>query len=406
MSEKPIDLSVNFLDGFMRLNENTEIPSVFSLWSGIAGISCALGRRVWVDMGRYQIYPNTYVLLVAGSGRMRKSTSVMQIAKLINNVEPRPNLVSQKITPQAFVEAMKTAPGVGEQGVLVETATGFGFIYELATFLDRAAYDAGLAPLLIDFFDCHEHWEYRTKGRGIENLHNVCFGFLAASTIDWIKKGIPIEAIGGGLTSRMVFVYAEHDSSMKPVPMTVYTPEEKALNESLLRKLQRIATLKGQVDLSKEAIDYYIDSYTDWYYRSGLPYYDDPLLSGYASRRYIHMFKLGMIFAAAAESVTAKGSLLITQQHLEGAIMALRLCESHMKTVVSQIMTSEDGEDTSRVLHAIKRSGTISRSDLTTAFSHKFNSRKLTEILETLVHGGRVQLLAGGGQGVVYKFLK
>lgn len=387
---------IDFLSGFVSLNKHTEIPPIFALWSGIAGISCALGRRVWVDMGRYQIFPNEYVLLVAGSGRMRKSTSIHQIEKILNHVEPHPNIVSQKVTPQAFIEAVQG--GIVTTGsIITETCTAFGIISEMATFLDKNAYEAGLAPILIDFFDCLDKWEYRTKGRGIEQLRNICFGFLAASTIDWIRKGIPTEAIGGGLTSRIIFVYAQFDAAvMKPVAMTVYTDEDKKLMDLLVRKLMRIGTITGQAVVTQEAIDFYVESYNDWFYTTGQKYYEDPMLAGYASRRYIHMFKLGLIFAAASESLDERNRLVIKRFHLEGAIEALKVCETHLTAVMSQITTNEHGDEIKAVQTYVKRVKCVTRTEIMKNFSHRMNSRELSDILETLTHAGRIRLVSEG----------
>ena len=61
------DSDYNFLRDFVALSVDTEIPQEFMLWCGISGIGASLGRRVWVDMNTFLIYPNMYIVLLAGS---------------------------------------------------------------------------------------------------------------------------------------------------------------------------------------------------------------------------------------------------------------------------------------------------------------------------------------------------
>ena len=129
---------------FVLLCKGTEIPDIFALWCGIAGISCVLGRRLWIDMGTYTIYPNLYVVLVAGSGRCRKSTVVNMIEKLIFQLDPRPNLISQKITPEALIDALKVTEVTEKKIFVRQTSEGFVIIDELSTFLNRKTYELSL----------------------------------------------------------------------------------------------------------------------------------------------------------------------------------------------------------------------------------------------------------------------
>ncbi|MBE3037566.1 MAG: hypothetical protein IMZ62_01945, partial [Chloroflexi bacterium] len=87
------DPTNSFLRDFVSLGEGTEVPPIFLLWSGIAGISAALERRCWIDQGSYIVYPNIYMILIAGSGRCRKSTAIGLIENLLIKVEPPINIL-------------------------------------------------------------------------------------------------------------------------------------------------------------------------------------------------------------------------------------------------------------------------------------------------------------------------
>src|SRR3954465_9685676 len=173
----------NFLRDFVSFNEHTEIPCVFSVWSGLACISCALGRRVYINMGRFQIYPNLYVILLAPPGRFRKSTAIDVARDAIEQLDPRPNLAPSKVTPQAFYDVLHAIKKTHEAaGIVTPDSTAFAFIRELGTLLNRKAFEDGLAELLNEGFDCAKTVDYQTKGRGKETALNVCFGLLAGTT--------------------------------------------------------------------------------------------------------------------------------------------------------------------------------------------------------------------------------
>ena len=101
-------MNESFLRTYAKLNENTEIPGIFAIWCGLAGLSCILGRRCWLDMGHYTIYPNLYLALIAESGKCRKSVAINIIERLLRQVEPKINLISQILTPVALIEALRT----------------------------------------------------------------------------------------------------------------------------------------------------------------------------------------------------------------------------------------------------------------------------------------------------------
>ena len=110
----------HFLRDYVTYNEGTEIPSTFALWCGLAGVSAALGRRVWIDMGPFTIFPNLYVVLVAPSARNRKSTAIGLIENMLREVRPKINIIAQSITPQAMIDALRFKEVEGSNGQVLD----------------------------------------------------------------------------------------------------------------------------------------------------------------------------------------------------------------------------------------------------------------------------------------------
>ena len=379
----------NFILDFIDYCKETEIPGLFSLWCGISTLSCALSRRVWLDMGHYQVYPNLYIILVAGSGRCRKSTAIDQAANLLEEMEPKPNLISQKITNEALIEAIKITETNDHDHFLRETAEGFVIADELSVFLNAKSYEAGLASTLIQFFDCKKVFKYHTKGRGIEKLTNICLGMLSASTVDWIRSAIPFDAIGGGLTSRMIFVYVEDPPP--PVAITRMSKEKLLIRERMLKDLRRVQSIEGPFVLSPEAEALYISHYNKFANES--PFFHDMALSGYASRRFFHALKIAIIMSVS-DSSSKPG--IISPQHFETAVSVLHQTEQKLPQVMAMIVANEKGAMKDIVYRYIHTRRKVRRSDLMLTFSHRIDARELDLICDTLIQSGLIEKVLDG----------
>ncbi len=379
----------HFIKDFAKLGANTEVPQEFMLWCGISGVGAALERRVWIDMGPFTVFPNMYVVLIAGSGRCRKSTSIDMLMDVFAESNQQPRFISHKSTPEALIDALRVTGADGEESI------GYGVVDELSLFLNKKSYEAGLSSLLISLFDCKRSIEYRTKGRGIEKLENTCLSILGASTIDWLKNAVPSDAIGGGLTSRMIFVYVSAPTS--PVAWPVFTSEQQQARCQLGKFLEGIFELSGPVSLEPPARAFYEERYCDFYTSSEL--FDDPLLSGYASRRFVHLLKLGIIFSVSRGA----RDLLVTKDDLEAAEAALEMIEPSMPRVLSMVMATDKGELCSLIYSKIAKHSPVSRSHLMRAFAHRVDNKELTDHLDTLIQAGRIECFSDGGKGLFYR---
>jgi len=374
--------SKNFLKDYVRLSLDTEIPDIFMFWCGLSTLSAALGRRLWIDRGEFVIYPNLYVVLVASSGRCRKSTSIAIASRLLRVVEPPINIIAQKITNEALIETLRVVHMEDEKTILRETCEGFIIASELSTFLNRKSYEGGLGSSLISFYDCEDPFEYRTRGRGSEMLRNTCLGLLAGTTIHSIRTAIPMNAVGEGLTSRICFVSVEIPPP--PVAITRTSKEKKHLHGMLERRLQEVSRIRGEVVLSEEAERFHEELYNEFYKSS--PFWSDPLMSGYASRRFIHLQKLAMLFM-----VSEGDELVVQKRHVTFANNILRQSEVDMQKVVRMIASSEQGILIDLILDHVTKVRRIARTDLLKSLSHRVGTKELSDLIETLVHTGQIQ---------------
>lgn len=391
MNEVFETFDTNFLIGFRQLCLGTEIPEQFAMWSGIAGISCALGRQCWIDMGTYTIYPNLYTVLVGASGRVRKSTSIGVIEKLLRQVEePKLNLIAQKITPEALIDAMRQVETSDPTRIGgLNQSVGFVIADELSTFLNRQSYEAGLGSILIPMFDCKDTFEYHTKGGGRQQLAEVSLGMLAASTVDWLINAIPENAVGGGLTSRVIFVYVKKPAP--PVAITTFDDFKRDLHAKLLSILKKVHTIRGQFTLEPSAWSYYVAEYNKWNTKTGVKYYENKNLSGYASRRHMHGLKIAMILSASEST-----RRVVTETHVKSAYTFLEQTEIEMPLVLELVTSSQQGAILAQVLDMIRTRKTCTKAEVIRAFSSRITSRELDVLIETLMQAGQISQLVQG----------
>jgi len=378
----------NYLKQFCRLLEKTEVPPRFTIWCGIASLLAALERRVWINQGIYAIYPNFYMVMVAASGQ-KKSTSINTAAKLLRKLNPGPNVISQKITPEALISAIHSTTSTNSKELLKVSTGGIVIADELATFLDRNALERGLGPILTALFDCTP-FEYQTLKRGPEKVEDGYLSILGGTTIELLKNSLPKDAIGGGFTSRTMFVYEER----VPPPIAWIDFDEELVNveQELVNYLQRLMELKGSITLTPDAKACFINDYNQRHAHG--TFRKDPFLKQYENRRHAHLLKIAMALMVAEEPTR-----VMQEQHVQGAKIILEEAEEYLPRVVELIVASESGMTGNQVYEYIASFPEgLTRSELVRHFAHRMDSREISLVVDTLAIGKRIEILTSGGK--------
>lgn len=387
-------LSEGVLEAFCKYAEDTEVPSTFALWSGMSMVSAALGRNCFIDFSFFTIYPNMYIVLVAKSGRCRKSSSIELALYFMQKVKPKIKILAQKMTTEALISAL-CGTNVKDSNIIALDAVGAIVADELITFIDRNAFQSGMVTTLTKLWDCTDY-EYETKSRGKEILHNPCLSIHGGVTLHGIKEAIPQAAIGGGFTSRVVFVYLENRE--KDVFWPKLTPENQVRAEGIEHDMNEIAKMRGGFGLSTEAYKILEAEYSRFNKES--PLFDIAHLAGYADRRHTNLLKVGMVVSASR-----RDSRIITEQDAGTAIQALAAIEGDMPKVLSVIDREFVGEVAEQTLQIIMKRGTIGRPELVKLMSNYLSSRQLDIVLETLHETKVIRTDNVNGRKITYTFI-
>ena len=386
------------LKAYAKFTDETEIPTLFSLWVGISSISSCMGRDCFLDLGHFVVFPNTYIVLVAGSAKCRKSTSISCGRKFLEHVTPRIKMLSQKMTPEALIGALSGMTADGDSKIINE-AEGVFIVDELATLIDRNAFKNGMIPILTKLYDCDD-FPYETRGRGLESIKNPCLSILGGSTADWIKESVPMEAIGGGFTSRVIFVYK--DTYEKLIPWPSINTEISALRDSILHDLCEIAKMRGKFTIDDKAKKLFTDEYKNFIDNSDL--FHDKNLAGYAGRRHITLLKVAMCISASVSN-----KRVIEYADMRIAIDAMRMVENDMPHVLATISNEFVGTVGEEVLEFIKAHKRVKRSTLVKKMAYKLTSQQLNVILDTLMEyegprGNKIITMEQEGKRTMYVY--
>jgi hypothetical protein len=282
-------------------------------------LSAALERRVWMQWGHTEVYPNQYIVLIGPSGA--RKAEPLNIAKAFLK-EISIDSVAESITREALIRRMKNSltsfekPYGDRREVEFQSAVTC-ILEELAVFLEA---EGKFLANLTNWYDCQDKWTYETKHSGVDEVTGVCVNIIGSMAPDWIPVTLPSSAIGGGFTSRIIFV-VEHRKGATITNPNLYSRDQKTWT-GLVTDLQEIKQLCGEMIFAPKALE----MYEEWYGKEdqktarGHPPIRDPRFAGYTSRRATHIKKISMAISAARSS-----SLVITEQDFQRArLVSLR----------------------------------------------------------------------------------
>jgi hypothetical protein len=199
------------------------------------------------------------------------------------------------------------------------------------------------------------------------------------------------EAIGGGLTSRMIFVF-EHKRG-KIVALPWLTPADHSLREKLVRDLERISYMSGNFVVD----DTFIEIWVPWYEaQDDNPPFNDDRFSGYLERRAMHALKLSIILNASRTD-----EMLVSRQDLERAIAILESTELKMPCAFSGVGKLAYADAMNKIMTEIAVRKETSFKELLQRFYYDIDKFTLTKIIESLETMGYVKSVIKGNKPVI-----
>jgi hypothetical protein len=345
----------DWLTSYIEYAGFSEAPKRMHFWSGVSAIAGALRRRVWLSMGYYRWCCNHYLVFVAPPGIVSKSTTVaiaMDILRKVPGVNFGPDIVTWPALVTAFAAASESFPDINgdyhTQCALTLESSEFG---NLVNPTDREMID-----LLVTLWDSKQGgFSKVTKNSGSDKVENPWINLIACTTPSWIAGNFPEYIIGGGFTSRCLFVYTEQKEKLVAYPIYHIPPGMLETQAKLAADLEHIATtLVGPYHLTKEAREFG----EEWYklhYANPPKHLQDDRFGGYLARKQTHIHKLAMVLAASC-----RDELILTPEDLALAAKAITDLEADMPKVFARIGRSEDSIQAERFVQFVQKNSPVS----------------------------------------------
>lgn len=360
-------------------------------WVGASTLAGALRRRVWIDQFYFQWYCNLYVILVAPPGVVSKTTTAdvgMNLLRKVPGINFGPSVVTWQALVEAFAKSAETFEYEGEfhtQSAMTISSGEFGNLLN--------PQDRDMVDMLVSLWD-GKGFKKQTKHSGTDEVVNPWINLIACTTPAWIAGNFPEYMIGGGFTSRCVFVYADQKHQFVAYPGLNVPKESTELERTLVEDLEHIAmNLAGEYKLTREAIEWG----QNWYqmHNTNRPtHLQDDRFGGYLARKQTFIHKLAMILAAAQ-----RDQLIITREDLETAAIMVTDLEAEMIHVFSKIGMSEQAAAAHRLLEFVRRERKVTYAAAYRYIHAQFpQCREWEDMVKGLIQAGFVRLVMSGDQ--------
>ena len=393
----------NWLKGYLEYTRYSESPDLFHFWTGVSTIAGALRRQVWIDERYFEWTPNFYIVLVGPPGIAAKSTSMRSGLDLLGQV-PGIHFGPNSMTWQALTEALQGAnelvPIGDENDPLNQKFIPMSCITcpvsELGTFLRPD--DGELVDVLVDLWDGQiGEWRRSTKTQGETKIVNPWINVIGCTTPAWLKANFPEVMVGGGLTSRIVFVYGDEKRHLVPYPSSLIAAEKfEEERQILIDDLREIAMMRGQYELTPEARALGSVWYEEHWTKKPVHMASEKY-QGYMARKQTHVHKLAMVVAAAQRS-----ELFISEDDLATAFRFITGLEHDMAKVFESIGVANTGKMVSELVGLVRAYKQIPQKELWRLCMKSMSLRDFQETTDAAVRAGMLRIVQEGSLFVYY----
>lgn len=337
----------------MDYTSGTEAPRIMHFWCGVSAIAGALRRKVWIDMKRFKWYPSFYIVFVAPPGVISKTTTMdmgIDLLKQVPGIKFGPDVVTWQALVGRFAEAQESFQYGDEWLPMSPLTLASG---ELGNLINPQERD--MINFYITMWDGRSVFEKVTKGSGNDIVSAPWINMIGCTTPHWIADNMPSATVGGGFTSRCIFVYGDRKENFIAWPDEHVRPDHEAFQAKLVNDLEHMAVnLVGEFKLSEEARAWGRDWYAKLWGGKLPSIHEDDRLDGYLARKQTHMTKLAMVLSASRGD-----SLIIELEDMVLANSMLEATEAKLDMVFSRIGRSEDSLQAERFIGFIKRHGRV-----------------------------------------------
>lgn len=379
-----------------------EYPRIWARWAAITAIAATLKRHVFAVMpnGGWKLYPTIYTILVGRPG-LGKGLAMNDVMPIVREAKTT-NIISGKLTmPYVLDQMSRGFPLPASQGQVGIDHSAFMWSSELSVFMN--AYK-DTVEVLTDLWDTLDApFTYGTMSHSKKAIPSPTLTLLAGSAPEWLAKAIPPDAVGGGFTRRVNFVYADR----KEPSASRNGSNLIGMYNNLVSDLREISKLRGHVQFNRGVLPL-LEIYTK---QSEPDEFDDAATAGYITTKPAHVIKLCMCLAAARDD-----KLIITENDFRTSVALVESTAAGMKKVFRSIGTGDYVVACDKVLRYLEMKmhqsqtnpnvvGRATRKELLTILWKDLSNPAELDLIIELLKGSGLITERQAGQNVYYEVI-
>ncbi len=361
-----------------------QTPMIFHEAAGLWLLATAIGRRLYGEAPwGVKIYPNLYLMLVAGTTFYRKSTAYKLAEQVARAAIPH-MLMPTPGSPERFQEALagrlptnfdklvqeqrerltKAQPFAAQRGLLKDEVAGlFGAI-------NKRDYMVGMKDLLMELYDCPDYFDKDTQ-TGLNIVEKAALSILGVTTPASLSCAVSTGDWDNGLLIRFALLTPEPNYSERPAAK-IYRAVPQGLVDELRSLHERLPapqtsefgmTAPGSLRLNVHCWEQ-CQQYGDWLRRKCDPGQDtelDDRLKGVYGRMHVQAFKLASLFAALDWLKTSEETPTVTVDHWNAGQVVAESWRQSAHGLLEQLDRSGEAvverRQQDRLLNTIRQAG-------------------------------------------------
>lgn len=387
----PDDEQKYFIDDYVEYaSSRTDAPRIFHKYMAYLTLSCALGRKAYLDFAGDRVYPNMYLLIVAPSTLFRKSTSLgiaLQVLRRVGDLRLPDDLSSESLVK-----------------VLQKAGTGLIYSSEFLKILQmfKKEYASQTKPILTDVYDCPEEYPipFRMKHLtgDLESIKRPVVSIASATVSNWLLEAASAEDMKGGFLSRFIYVVANQKERYMARPPGA---DEQTLSW-LARRLITVQTAAwNEHNQPMQMSDEAGAMFDQWSERFGNEIEADQRCVDVQSalgRLMVYTLKFAML------ECVMRVDMSISLQDMERAIALAYECKENLIRAMADLQDSAN--DPRSMLKKTRRwlmnHPDTTRKDLMKSLN--LYEKEMEQIISTLRMSGEVKVIEGRNGAMHFKY--
>lgn len=391
----------SFISQFLEFTKDFESPTSFWRWSAYGAISATLRFNCYINWGSSNLYPNTFILLLADSAAYRKDAGPELVGELLKE-HAHTKVISGRATWPGIIDELSTDIGNKRTGVPIKDGAGIMIAKEFtAMFIS----DPSLVRNMTEAYSYEEEFQDTLRG-GKSKIKKRCLSILGGSNETLLRSVFSNEAVYGGLLRRYFLV--KPDKKRPPnclvddTTTITITPDKR---KKLIDALRKISTLSGVFKLSDDAKRAYKEWYEDLYHN--YEKFDDR--TGFIQGVHALIIKIAMIMAAN------ENTLVIDERSISASIKEVMALKENYVTYIMGAGKNPHADMGAAILGALwqlhlKANNGITplwkRRDILLQYWNQISSEDLDKLLLTLEGAQLIQMLPQGSEPAYLLTLK